>query len=89
MSIDIIKTNNQIKKKLDTEKALENTIDEWTQVLQYHVATLIDNELPGVNQSTHRSGRPLKSIRQRLKGIYMQALYMYLVSMVDFINQVN
>jgi DNA-directed RNA polymerase II subunit RPB1 len=66
--IDIIKTNNHLKKKLDSEKSLENTIDEWTQVLQYHVSTLIDNEIPGVNSSTHRSGRPLKTLRQRLKG---------------------
>ena len=42
--IDIIKTNNHLKKKLECEKSMENTIDEWTQVLQYHVATLIDNE---------------------------------------------
>ena len=37
-------------------------------MVQYHIATLIDNELPGFHQSTHRSGRPLKAIRQRLKG---------------------
>ena len=29
---------------------------------------MVDNELPGISQATHRSGRPLKSIRQRLKG---------------------
>ena len=48
---DIIKTNNHLKKKLDSDKYLENTIDDWTQVLQYHVATLVDNELPGINPS--------------------------------------
>ena len=66
--IDIIKTNSHLKKKIDNEKSLENTVDEWTQVLQYHVATLVDNELPGCNPSTHRSGRALKTLRQRLKG---------------------
>ena len=65
---DIIKTNNHLKKKLQSEKSLENTIDDWVQVLQYHVATLVDNELPGVNPSAHRSGRVLKTLRQRLKG---------------------
>ena len=65
---DIIKTNNHLKKKLDSDKYLENTIDDWTQVLQYHVATLVDNELPGINPSAHRSGRALKTLRQRLKG---------------------
>ena len=52
---------------MDNEKSYENTVEEWTQVLQYHVATLVDNEIPGVNPSTHRSGRALKT-RQRLKG---------------------
>ena len=66
--IDILKTNNHLRKKMDNEKSYENTVEEWTQVLQYHVATLVDNEIPGVNASTHRSGRALKTIRQRLKG---------------------
>jgi DNA-directed RNA polymerase II subunit RPB1 len=66
--IDILKTNNHLKKKIDNEKSLEKTVEEWTQVLQYHVATFVDNELPGVNPSTHRSGRVLKTLRQRLKG---------------------
>ena len=66
--IDIIKTNSHLKKKIENEKSLENTVDEWTQVLQYHVATLVDNDLPNVNPSTHRSGRVLKTLRQRLKG---------------------
>ena len=66
--IDIIKTNAHLKKKIDNEKSLENTVEEWTQVLQYHVATFVDNDLPNVNPSTHRSGRALKTLRQRLKG---------------------
>jgi len=64
---DIIKANKIIKDKLENDTNAD--VDNWSQVLQYHVATLIDNELPGgINQSQHRSGRPLKSIRQRLKG---------------------
>ena len=66
--IDILKTNNHLKKKMDLESSLENTIEEWTSVLQYHCATLIDNNLPGISPSSHRSGRPLKTIRERLKG---------------------
>ena len=66
--IDIIKTNNHIKKKLEKNDSLENTVDEWLQVLQYHVATILDNEIPGINVSIHRSGRALKTLRQRLKG---------------------
>ena len=34
----------------------------------YHIITFINNEEPGISQSTHRSGRPIKSLQQRLKG---------------------
>ena len=64
---DIIKTNNILAQKIDKESRIE-VIDDWTKVLQYHVATLVDNDIPGIAQSAHRSGRVLKSIRQRLKG---------------------
>ena len=64
---DIIKVNNQIKTKIEKNEKLE-IIQDWSKVLQYHVATLVDNDIPGVAPAIHRSGRPLKSIRQRLKG---------------------
>ena len=35
---------------------------------QYHVATFTDNEIPGFPRATQKSGRPLKSVKQRLKG---------------------
>ena len=65
--IDIIKTNKMIGNKINSN-ANANVIDEWVTVLQYHIATLIDNEIPGIAPACQRSGRPLKSIRQRLKG---------------------
>jgi DNA-directed RNA polymerase II subunit RPB1 len=43
-------------------------VDEMTNVVQYHVATLVNNEIPGVAPSAQRSGRPLKSIQKRLGG---------------------
>jgi len=64
---DIIKMNKLIKEKLANDQ--DANVDIWSLGLQYHCATLIDNELPGgINQAAHRSGRPLKAIRQRLKG---------------------
>jgi len=63
--IDIIKTNINLQQKITTN-AKKKAIDEWTNVLQYHVATLIDNEIPGIAPSAQRSGRPLKSLQQRL-----------------------
>merc|ERR1719231_833694 len=38
------------------------------RLLQYHLATFVDNLIPGQPAATTRSGRPLKSISQRLKG---------------------
>lgn len=43
-------------------------VDEFETLLQYHIATYMDNDLPGQPQSLQKSGRPVKSIRARLKG---------------------
>ena len=65
---EIIKTNKMLLVKMDAEGSKTNKgyIDELTNVLQYHIATLIDNQIPGVAPSAQRGGRPLKSIQQRL-----------------------
>ena len=63
--VDIIKTNKTLQQKIDAN-ASKAIIDEWTNVLQYHVATLINNQIPGVAPSAQRSGRAVKSIQQRL-----------------------
>ena len=62
---DIIKTDKILAEKIEKNSSKHN-IDELASVLQYHVATLVDNEIPGVAPSAQRSGRPLKSIQQRL-----------------------
>jgi len=63
--IDIIKANSSLKKKI-AEDPKKRYIDEWTNLLQYHVATLVDNNIPGVSPAAQRSGRLLKSLQQRL-----------------------
>jgi DNA-directed RNA polymerase II subunit RPB1 len=63
--IEIIKANNTLKKKI-AEDPRKRFIDEYTNLLQYHVATLIDNNIPGVSPAAQRSGRLLKSLQQRL-----------------------
>jgi len=64
---DIIKVNNTIRDKLSNDP--NSDVDIYSMNLQYHIATLINNELSGgINQAAHRSGRPLKAITQRLKG---------------------
>lgn len=64
---DIIKNDKTLQQKIEGGSS-KNVIDEMTNVVQYHVATLVDNEIPGVAPSAQRSGRPLKSIQQRLGG---------------------
>ena len=64
---DIVKTNRILKQKIEGA-APKNVVDEWAQLLQYHIATLIDNAQPGVPPAQQRSGRPLKSIRERLRS---------------------
>ena len=63
--IDIIKSNTYLS-NLIAKGAKKRAIDEWTNLLQYHIATLVNNDIPGVAQSAQRSGRPLKSLQQRL-----------------------
>jgi DNA-directed RNA polymerase II subunit RPB1 len=65
--IDIIKNDHTLRNKIEAN-ASKNVIDEMTNVVQYHIATLVDNDIPGVAPSAQRSGRPLKSIQQRLGG---------------------
>jgi len=65
--INIIKANRTIQEKID-QNSSNHIIDDWTTVLQYYVATLIDNKIPGVASVAQRSGRPLKSLKERLNG---------------------
>ncbi len=65
--VNIIKTNRTLLEKINSN-APANVIDDWTTVLQYYVATQVDNKIPGVASVAQRSGRPLKSIKDRLNG---------------------
>jgi len=64
---NIIKTNKTLEEKIK-QNAPENVINDWATVLQYYIATLVDNKIPGVASVAQRSGRPLKSIKERLNG---------------------
>ena len=64
---EIVKSNARLKQQTDVG-AQSHILDEFVQLLQYHCATFTDNEVSGLPQSCQRSGKPLKSVRQRLKG---------------------
>ena len=65
---NIIKYNTILKDKLSQKGTSSKIIDDWTSVLQYYVATMVDNTIPGADPVKQRSGRPLKSIVDRHKG---------------------
>lgn len=64
---DIIKANSYLK-KYEQEGAPGHIVRDYEQLLQFHLATLIDNDIGGQPQALQKNGRPLKSISARLKG---------------------
>ena len=64
---DVVKVNNTLKQNIQNGAA-QHIIDEDLQLLQWHCATIINNTIPGIPTATQKSGRPLKSISERLKA---------------------
>ncbi|ERL85646.1 hypothetical protein D910_03063 [Dendroctonus ponderosae] len=64
---DIIKINAELEKN-ETSGAATHILVENVKMLQFHVATLVDNDMPGLPRAMQKSGKPLKSIKARLKG---------------------
>ncbi|KAF8820027.1 Dna-directed Rna polymerase II RPB1 [Cardiosporidium cionae] len=65
--LDIVKINNQLKRQ-EQQGASNLVLAEISQLLQYHITTMLDNDIPGVPVATTRSKKPIKSLRARLKG---------------------
>ena len=63
----ILKSNINLQRQEKSGSA-QHVINELGTVLQFYLATLIDNEMPGQPISRHRSGKPIKALRARLKG---------------------
>jgi len=64
---EIVKYNTLLHQR-ELDGAPAHIIAEFQSVLQFHIATYMNNEIPGQPQAVQRSGRPIKSIRQRLRG---------------------
>ncbi|XP_037082443.1 LOW QUALITY PROTEIN: DNA-directed RNA polymerase II subunit RPB1-like [Pollicipes pollicipes] len=65
---DIIKANNELIKS-EAAGAAAHVILENHKMLQYHVATLSDNNIPSLPRAMQKSGsRPLKTIKARIEG---------------------
>lgn len=64
---EIIKASASVR-RCEQEGAPAHIITEFEQLLQFHVATYMDNDIAGIPQALQKSGRPVKAIRARLKG---------------------
>jgi len=65
--VDIIRINQRLKENIDIG-APDFIIGDLWELLQYHVSTFFDNSLSGIPAARHRSGRPLKTLSDRLKS---------------------
>jgi DNA-directed RNA polymerase subunit A' len=64
---DIIRANQRLWENLNAG-APEVIIEDLWDLLQYHVTTFFDNTVARVPPARHRSGQPLKTITERIKG---------------------
>jgi DNA-directed RNA polymerase subunit A' len=65
--VDIIHINQKLQENRDAG-APQLIIEDLWELLQYHITTYFDNQTSGIPPARHRSGRPLKTLSQRLKG---------------------
>jgi DNA-directed RNA polymerase II subunit RPB1 len=64
---DIVKANNELKRNVESGAAV-HIIDKNIEMLQYHVATMMNNDLEGLPVAQLESGHPIVSITARLEG---------------------
>lgn len=66
----IVKTNDRLLRKLakGADKFSSEHIDTESMILQWEIATMIDNTQPGIPQSKQRTGRCMRSLTERLKS---------------------
>ena len=64
---DIIRANSNVR-RCEQEGSPQHVIAEFETLLQFHVATYMDNDIAGQPKALQKSGRPVKAIRARLKS---------------------
>jgi len=64
---DIIKWNNTLRDKIARGHSFDTIESSYVPMLQYHVATLIDNSVPSMYPSKDRAGRTFRSLTERLR----------------------
>ncbi len=64
---DIIRSNQRLWENLNAG-APEVIVEDLWDLLQYHITTFFDNSIAKIPPARHRSGQPLKTINERIKG---------------------
>jgi DNA-directed RNA polymerase subunit A' len=65
--VDILRISQRLEENINSG-APQLVVEDLWDLLQYHVATYFNNGISGVPPARHRSGRPLKTLAQRLKA---------------------
>ncbi|CAG8893732.1 unnamed protein product [Penicillium egyptiacum] len=64
---EIVRANQNVQ-RCEQEGAPEHVIREFESLLQYHIATYMDNDIAGQPTAMQKGNRPVKALRSRLKG---------------------
>ena len=65
--VDVLRINQRLRENRD-QGAPQLIVEDLWELLQYHITTYFNNQTSGIPPARHRSGRPLKTLTQRLKG---------------------
>ncbi|RLG72781.1 MAG: DNA-directed RNA polymerase subunit A' [Methanobacteriota archaeon] len=65
--VDLVRINQRLAENIEAG-APQLIVEDLWELLQYHVTTYFDNSVSGVPPAKHRSGRPLRTLAQRLSG---------------------
>jgi len=63
--VNIVRNNQKLRDKIDKGESAD-VINRHLDLVQYDVATYVDNDIKGLPPSAQRSGRPLKTLKSRL-----------------------
>ncbi len=64
---DIVRINQRLFENINAG-APEVIIEDLWDLLQYHIATFLDNEIPQLPPARHRGGQILKTLTERIKS---------------------
>jgi len=63
--IDIVRANQKLREQIDKGQP-RDYIEKHMSLLEFHVATYVDNDIKGMPPAAQRSGRPLKTLKSRM-----------------------